>query len=157
MKTDDKKAGKRKALKERGALNLHADAVSDPAFQESEFLDAQDLVQVKYEMLRRVSLEGCSVTEAADRFGMSRPTYYRSQADFERDGLAGLLPERRGPRGPHKLTAEVAEFLGGELTREGGLGAKELAGRVELQFGRKVHPRTIERGLARAKKKGRKR
>ena len=152
MPVIDRKATKRKALKERGTLNLRAYAVCDPAFQENVFLDAQDLVLVKNEMLRRVSLEGCSVTEAVVRFGVSDPPNHRAQTDFERDGLAGRVPDRRGPRRPHKLTVEVAEFLEGKMRREDGLGAKKLAARVEVQFGRKVHPRTIERGLARAKK-----
>lgn len=155
MRNDDKKERKRKELEQRGTLNPRAEQVRDPAFLESDFLDPDDLVQVKYEMLRRVSTEGCTVTETVGRFGVSRPTFYRAQADFEQEGLVGLVPERRGPRGPYKLTDEVAEFLEAELAREGKLMPAELAARAEKRFGRRIHPRTVERGLARRKKKSR--
>jgi len=157
MRNDGKKERKRKELERRGTLNPRAEQVKDPAFQESDFLDPDDLVQVKYEMLRRVKTDGCTVTETVGRFGVSRPTFYRAQADFAQEGLVGLMPERRGPRGPHKLTAEVAEFLEAELAQEGTLTAVQLAARAEKRFGRRIHPRTVERGLVRRKKKSRSR
>ena len=53
-----------KALLEEGTLNPSPGKVHDPKFQENEFFDPRDLVQVKYEMLRRVSIEKASVTES---------------------------------------------------------------------------------------------
>ena len=41
------------------------------------------------------------------RFGVTRPTFYKAHADFKRAGLVGLLPAKRGPHGPHKVTDEV--------------------------------------------------
>lgn len=99
------------ALKENGTINPHAQDVSDPAFVGSDFFDPRDLVQVRYEMLRRVRIERQPIAETAARFGISRPTFYKAQSDFERAGLGGLLPEKRGPRGPHKVTAEVLGFI----------------------------------------------
>src|ERR1700691_286867 len=64
-----------KALLEEGTLNPSPGKVRDPKFQENEFFDPRDLVQVKYEMLRRVSVENSSVTEATEEYGVSRPTY----------------------------------------------------------------------------------
>ena len=55
------KDGKSEALRRGGALNRHAERVSDARFAEGEFFDARDLVQVKYEMLRRVRAEEASV------------------------------------------------------------------------------------------------
>ena len=78
---------------------------------------------------------------------------HKAQSDFERDGLAGLLPGKRGPRGPHKVTAEVMDFVARALTKDPSLDGATLAERVEQQLGLRVHPRTIERALARAKKK----
>jgi transposase len=98
---------KRKALEESGTANLHAEHVQDPAFAQGDFFDPRDLLQVKYEMLRRVRTEGHSVTDAVTRFGVSRPTFYKVQEDFDRAGLVGLLPGKRGPHGPHKITDEV--------------------------------------------------
>ena len=83
---------KRQALHDSGTINMHAEAVHDSAFVGSEFFDPHDLVQVRYEMLRRVSAEGLSITDAVARFGVTRPTFYKAQADFARAGLVGLLP-----------------------------------------------------------------
>lgn len=58
--------------------------------------DPRDLVQVKYEMLRRVSAEGHSVVQSAKAFGLSRPSFYQAQAALQREGLAGLLAKKRG-------------------------------------------------------------
>jgi transposase len=152
MKPRDRKL---KALLEQGAANPKPEAVRDPAFQDSEFFDPRDLVQVKYEMLRRVRSEGQSVAETAAGFGVSRPTFYKAQSDFKRDGLAGLLPAKRGPRGPHKLTDRVLDFAQRALAKEPSLGAAALAGKIEEEMGLRVHPRTIERALAECKKKRR--
>jgi hypothetical protein len=104
------KKSKRDALKRHGTLNPHPDAVTDALFEAGDFFDRDDLLQLKYEMLRRVSVDKQSVTQSATAFGFSRPTYYQAEADFQRDGLFGLLPEKRGPRQGHKLTPEVLDF-----------------------------------------------
>ena len=95
------KTPKLKALLEEGTLNPSPGKVRDPKFQENEFFDPRDLVQVKYEMLRRVSVEKSSVTEATEDYGVSRPTYYQTKASFDKGGLAGLVPRKRGPQGHH--------------------------------------------------------
>src|SRR5256884_9322198 len=104
------KKSKRDALKRHGTLNPHPNAVTDPLVETGDFFDRDDVVQVKSEMLRRVTVDEQSVTQSAAAFGFSRPTYYQAEADFQRDGLFGLLPEKRGPRRGHKLTPEVLDF-----------------------------------------------
>lgn len=146
---------KLQTLLAQGIANPRPEDVRDRAFRENEFFDPRDMVQVKYEMLRRVSADGRSVADAAASFGVSRPTFYKAQSDFERDGLAGLLPGKRGPRGPHKVTAKVMDFVARALAKDPSLDGAALAERVEQQLGLRVHPRTIERALARAKKKRR--
>ena len=128
---------------------VRPETVTDELFLRDDFFDPRDLVQVKYEMLRRVREEGRSVTASAAAFGLSRPTFYEARRAFEREGLAGLLPHKRGPHGGYKLTGEVTEFLMHEAAGPGGASAKELTRRVEVRFGLRVHPRTIERALAR--------
>jgi hypothetical protein len=83
---------KEQALREHGSLNPRPHMVTDPLFCEVAFCDARDLVQVKYEMLRRVRVDGQSVTESAAAFGFSRPSFYQAQSAFEQGGLGGLLP-----------------------------------------------------------------
>ena len=136
------------ALTEDGTLNPSPDRVSDPKFQAGGFFDPRDVVQVKYEMLRRVSVEQASVTNVSDEYGVSRPTFYQAKADFEAAGIAGLVPKKRGPRGPHKLQSEVLAFLETRLTPGEPIRARELAKLVESEFGLEVHPRTIERAVS---------
>lgn len=141
------------ALREEGTLNPHPDAVTDPLFREGEFFDPKDLVQVKYEMLRRVRVDGQAVGKTVADFGFSRPTYYEAQAAFASAGIAGLVPKKRGPRGPHKLADEVLAFVHAEAPATGPMRAAELARRVQERFGLTVHPRTIERALRQEKKR----
>lgn len=139
-------------LRAEGGLNARPGRVKDPAFHEHEFFDPRDLVQVKYEMLRRVRLEGRPVTESVAAFGFSRPSFYEAQAALEQGGLPGLLPRKRGPKSAHKLTDEVMAFLQEARAREGGMRPAELAKRVAQRFGVTIHPRSIERALARRRR-----
>jgi transposase len=142
-RTDPKAA----ALFEEGALNPSPESVSDPKFQANEFFDPRDLVQVRYEMLRRVFVDNVSVTDAAAEYGVSRPTYYQARASFDEAGVAGLVPKKRGPRGPHKLQGEILAFAKKQLIPGEPLRARDLAERIWQEFSVKVHPRTIERAL----------
>jgi transposase len=135
-------------------LNPHPGRVSDEAFATSEFFDARDMVQVKYEMVRKVTTEGTSVTAAADAFGMSRQSFYSAAAALESEGLAGLVPGKPGPRRAHKLTDEVLDHLDA-LRRAGpGLGSADLAAAAAERFGISVHPRSVERAMARREAAG---
>ncbi|MEA3102092.1 helix-turn-helix domain-containing protein [Caballeronia mineralivorans] len=134
-------------------MNPHAQDVQDPAFIGSDFFDSRDLVQVRYEMLRRVRTEGHAIAEVAARFGVSRPTFYKVQSDFDREGLAGLLPDKRGPRGAHKITDEVMRFIEEARAVDERVSPQMLVERIAAQFGLVVHRRTVERALARPKKK----
>ena len=140
---------KQRALQEQATLNPHPEEVTDPLFQKSEFFDPRDLLQVKYEMLRRVETEEKTVSDSARSFGFSRPTFYQAQAAFGQKGLSGLVPQKRGPRGGHKFTDEVLKFLRDSIEKDGPASSRALVGKVRERFGLKVHQRTIERALAR--------
>ena len=144
---------KAEALRQRRVLNPRPDAVTDGRFRTAEFFDPRDLVQVKYEMVRQVQEEGSTVTEAAEAFGVSRPTFYAARRSLEEEGLAGLVPKPPGPKGAHKLTEEVMEFVGGLRRESPGVSAQELARRIEERFERSVHPRSVERAIERREKK----
>jgi transposase len=141
------------ALREQGVLNAHPERVGDPLFSEHEFFDPRDLVQVKYEMVRRVEAEGASITDAATAFGFSRPSFYQAQNALQLHGLAGLLPKKRGPHGGHKLSEEVVDFLAQLRANEVAIPTHDLVRRVEERFGIRVHARSVERALARREKK----
>lgn len=142
------KPPKLEALRQEGTFNPTPDKVHDPKFQENEFFDPHDIVQVKYEMLRRVSVENASVSAATEDYGVSRPTYYQTKASFDKGGVAGLVPQKRGPRGPHKLRGQALAFVQQQLVAGEPVRARELAKLVRQKFGLNIHPRTIERAVA---------
>jgi transposase len=136
------------ALRAAHALNPAPETVRDEAFTSGDpFFDARDLVQVKYEMLRRVSREGHSVTSAAAAFGFSRPSFYAAQAAWQAGGLPALLPARPGPRRGHKLTPEVVAFLRDYQTQHPTVRSAQLVEVLYDRFGLRVHRRSIERAL----------
>ena len=143
------------ALLQQGVLNPRPLGVVDGLFQDSDFFDRHDLLQVKYEMLRRVRVDGWSVSSAAVSFGFSRPAFYQAQAAYAVAGLPGLIPQRPGPRQAHKLSEEVIDFLLEQILRDSSLRALALAPLIRQRFGLAVHPRSIERALQRRRKKGR--
>jgi transposase len=143
----ESKPSKLDALAEDGALNPAAEKVRDPKFQEDGFFDPRDIVQVKYEMLRRASVEKASVTDVSEEYGVSRPTFYQAKTDFEQSGVAGLLPKKRGPRGPHKVQGEALAFLKAQISPGEPIRARELAKSLLMELGVEVHPRTIERAI----------
>ncbi len=144
---------KEAALAESRCLNPHPEQVRDPGFLSSDFFDARDVVQVKYEMVRRVMAGGAPVTEAAAAFGYSRPSYYQAAAALERSGLEGLVPARPGPRGGHKLTEQILAWAEEQLAAGPALRPAQLAGLIEESFGVRVHPRSVERALARRRER----
>jgi transposase len=144
---------KAEALQQRGSLNRRPDRVADPLFARSDFFDPRDVVQVKYEMVRRVRVEGQPVSHSATAFGFSRPSFYHAQARLARGGLAALVPNKPGPRRSHKLDPEVMHFLEQLRAEDAAARSTELARRVRQRFGRTVHPRSVERALARQEKK----
>ena len=111
MSADRRKEEKQRRLRQQATLNPRPEAVTHPLFRDSEFFDSNDLLQVKYEMLRVVSVEKRPVSESAKVFGFSRPSFYQAQAAFAQSGLAGLIPQKPGPRSGHKLTPTVPSLL----------------------------------------------
>src|SRR3954447_10883444 len=148
-KGEDPKAA---ALRAQRTLNPRPERVLDEHFAQSEFLDARDLVQVKYEMVRRVRVDGDTVRSSAEQFGFSRPAFYDAQAALQAGGLGGLVPARPGPRRAHKLTDEVVTFARERLAGDPALRAADLVDAIFERFGVRVHRRAIERALARGPK-----
>jgi len=139
-------------LRKRGSLHPRPEQVTDELFATSEFFDPRDAIQVKYEMLRRARVDGRPIAGVAREHGFSRPTFYEAQTAFERDGLPGLLPRKRGPRRAHKLSIEVMAFINGLLSEDPTLVTVELVERVRKRFKLSVHPRSVERALEREKR-----
>ena len=75
------------------------------------FIFALDKVQVKYEMLRTHLMDGVPVVSAAGEHRYSRAAFYLAAAAFEEDGMQGLLDEKRGRRGPLKVTPDINAYV----------------------------------------------
>jgi transposase len=144
---------KTRALQQAASLHPHPEQVTDELFLTHEFFDPRDLVQVKYEMLRRVQSEGQAVSQSAAHFGFSRPSFYQAQTAFEQGGLPALMPQKRGPKKAHKLTAEVLAFVRQAQQEDRSLRPAALASLVQDRYGITVHPRSIERAWTRSQKK----
>jgi transposase len=147
-------ATKRQALQATGTFNPRADHVRHALFQQSNFFDPQDLLQLKYETLRAVQQEGYTIARAAAEFGLSRPTIYQAQDQFQERGLEGLLPHKRGPKRAHKLTPQVRQYLQEQRAAAPELNGPELVRRVHRRFGLKLHRRTVQRALISKPKRG---
>jgi transposase len=144
---------KRQTLRRHGTLNPRPEAVTHALFRNSGFFDPDDLVQVKYEMLRQVHIDNGSISESAPTFGFSRPSFYQAQAAFQQDGVFGLLPHKRGPQDGHKLTTEVMDFVAQQQSADPALTPEQLAADIQKRFRVQVHPRSIQRRLQRQKKR----
>ncbi len=154
MAANDPQYDKPAALRRHHALNPRPQTVSDPAFTSgNRFFDPRDLVQVKYEMLRRARQEGQPVSQTAAAFGFSRPSFYQAQAVFEQAGLPGLLPQQPGPKRAHKLSDAVVDLLEAALGEDPTLSSRQLAQLLKDRLGLQVHRRSVERALDRRRRK----
>lgn len=145
---------KKKYLEAEGCLNKNASGVKAELFNNGDyFFDKNDIVQTRYEMLRSVKKDGYSINIASEMFGVSRISFYKTNKSFEEKGIIGLLPIKKGPKSPHKLTDEVLNFIINEKELETDIKSDDLAEKVKKVFDLKIHPRTIEKTLAVRKKK----
>jgi transposase len=134
-------------------LNAHPETIIDPLFQHNPFFDARDLLQVRYEMLRRHRIDGLSIVDTTAAFGVSRPTFYHAQSAFARSGLPGLLPRQRGPKGRHKLDPQVLDYTMTLKASDPTITTTRCVQEIRQHFGISVHRRSLERALQSKKKR----
>jgi transposase len=144
---------KSKVLREQGCLHSHPEQVMDGLFQQSDFFDPRDLIQVKYEMLRQVRVESQAIRQVAFRFGFSRPSIYHAMAAFDRAGLLGLMRAKPGPRRAHKLSEPVMKFIEEQKVQDRSVRLEDLVERIKERFDLVVHTRSIQRAMKRKEKK----
>ena len=144
---------KSEVLQKQGCLNRRAEQVTSARFQQSDFFDPRDLLQVKYEMLRQALVERQPIVQVARQFGFSRPSFYQALANFKQNGLLGLIRNKPGPRRAHKLSEPVVKFIEEQKAQEGAVTLDKLVQRIKDKFGLVVHKRSIQRAVTRKKKK----
>ena len=131
------------ALATAGLLHPNPEAVTAALFVgDTGFFLADDKVQVKYEMLRAHLVDGVSVTASAAAHGYSRAAFYLVAAAYADTGMAGLIDERRGRRGPVKLNEDIVTFI---ASADPAMSGAELADEIAARFGVVLHRRTVER------------
>lgn len=93
--------------------------------------------------------------EAACRaaFGFSRPSFYQAAGALRADGLPGLVLAKPGPRRAHKLTDDVLDHAEALRAADPSLRVADLVPAIAARFGVRVHPRSVERALARREAK----
>ncbi len=141
---------KRIKAEKRPAERKHGQEIHDDFFLGHSFFNPEDQMQVKYEMLRRVDVEGAQVSRTVKAFGFSRVSFYAIRKRFQKDGLNGLVDKARGPKGGNKLKGLALETLLAMSRREKNSSA--LAAVLQEKTGVEVHPRTVRRALAASKK-----
>ena len=144
---------KRQRLQNTGTLNSHPERVAAERFRDSRFYDPDDLLQVRYEAVRAARRRRATRAAIASAHGFSRHTLYRLERLFRDQGLAGLVPRKRGPRGPHKITAEILRFVDELRAARGPLGSTVLAREIQARFGLSIHRVSLDQALARREKK----
>jgi transposase len=139
-------------LKSHSALHRHPQRVRDKLFADSEFFDPRDLVQVRYEMLRRHRVEKQKVAQVARAFGVSRQLFYQLQEVFAGQGMGGLLPRKRGPKHPRKCSPQIVQFLIERRAATSPAPWSALPEEVQQRFGVGLHARSLQRALAAGEK-----
>lgn len=146
---------KKDALRQHGCLNPKPETIKDELFVANDFFDPRDLLQVKYEVIRRIQTDRRPIQQVAQLFGFSRPTVYQALLAFEQGGLAALLPRRPGPRHAHKLNEEIIAFLESNLQDNPSLRTVDLVKLLWDRYELSVYPSSIDRALRRYQKKTR--
>jgi len=144
---------KENQLHESGTFNFASEKVKSELFNKNVFFDRHDLLQVKYEMLRAVKKDGYSVMKSCSEFGLSRTAFYRAQKEFEKDGLLGLIPEKKGPKGPNKLKGEALYLLEQLKNEHPEKSTHELHVVLREKFKVRIHARTVKRALKKIEQK----
>ena len=132
-------------MRRNGSFNHRAQNVTADIFRSSHFFDPHDIVQVKYEMLRAVEKEQRDVSSTSASFGFSRVSFYQTKKEFDENGIAGLIPKKRGPKGSRKLSASDVEFAQQLVSSHT---KAQILSRLKEERGIEVSKRTLERQLS---------
>jgi transposase len=138
---------KRAFLEATGAWHPHPERVRAGPFLSHRFFDPRDKVQVKYEMVRAHAVVGEPIARVARAFGVTRETVYATSRRLATRGVLGLADEKRGRKGPVKITPAIRDFVVAAKQREPALAAQALAEQIATEFGVVVHKKTVERVL----------
>jgi transposase len=132
-------------LVENGTFNRNYGKVQEERFTSDAFYDPQDIVQVKYEMLRTANETQRSIEEIAGKFGFSRAAFYKIKTSYNAEGVSAFVPDKSGPKNALKLTSEHQKFINDYLERNPDASSGSIAAILYEERGLRVSKRTIER------------
>jgi len=98
-----------------------------------------DIVGRRLAAVQLVETKAATPTEVAAAFDVDFDTVRRWRRDWAADGVAGLMPKKRGAKGPSKLTEEKRDEIRG--LRASGMGLRAIGRQVDLD------PSTVRRAL----------
>ena len=142
---------KEAALAGARCLNPHPEQVTDPEFGASDFLDARDAVQVKYEMVRKVRRRRSP--RPPRRSATPAPRTTPRPPHWSPPGWTGLCPRGPGRAGPASSPRKSSPGPRSSSPPGPGLRPAQLPDRIADAFGVRVHPRSVERALARRRER----
>lgn len=149
---------KNEFLEKEGLLNKKPERVSHSLFKSNEFFDPLDLLQVRYEMLRSVNVDGCSVVSACRTFGFSREYYYKMGRMFSERGFVGLFGAPSGRRPLIALNQELINFIIHKKLEKPKLSGDNICKQIKKIYHVECSTRTVERIIEKfgfGKKRGR--
>jgi transposase len=111
---------------------------------DSGFLDPDSKIQHKYEMLRAHEVGGLTIKQAAEAFEYSPSLFKKVKNAFEKEGIQGLMPNKRGPKSRRDATVKATDQV--IANREQGLNIYENSEDLK-KSGFDISPATVHRVL----------
>ena len=139
---------KQSHLKKSNTFNTKSDKITARLFADNELMDPQDLLQVRYELVRAIEYDKKPIKEICAEYGVSATTARRYIDDLRKGGLIALVPDPKGPSGPTKLTKEAAEFIENYLKENPRASGGKIHNALEAKLHLGVSKRTVERFLS---------
>ncbi len=132
-------------FKSVGILNTKPERIIHSMFQNNEFFDPLDLIQVRYEMLRGPRSEKITVSEACKQFGYSREYFYSLDRDFNSRGFAGIMTSIMGRPPIIAQNPEIINYILQRKFADSSLTGEDLRLELKSKFQLECSRRTVER------------
>lgn len=138
---------KKEILSDLGALNKKPENVTNHLFNEYNFFDPVDNVQVKYEMLRACQVDKQKVSHVCKEFNYSREAFYVIFRKFRKHGIVGFLEDSRKKKKTIMLNQDIVKMIIQTKFDEPDISGNSLAEKINAKFGTDYKKRAIEKAV----------
>ncbi|MDI3196343.1 helix-turn-helix domain-containing protein [Pseudarthrobacter sp. AL20] len=117
------------------AVSLAEDADGGRIFLHGQLIyawDDGDTATRRFAAAKLADMKAATVTEVAAGFGVDPGTLWLWRRELKASGVAGLVPEKRGPRGASKLTPALISDI--KVRRAGGDSFRTIAAAVDVSI-----------------------